>query len=247
MSQPHALRPGRFYGIGLGPGDPELLTLKALRLLGEADIVAYPTARAGQGQALAIVAPHLRPDQGLLPLVYPVTAGPEADAPDYRARLTRFYEETSAEIAGHLRQGRTVALVCTGDPFFYGSFVYWYGRLAPRFDTLVVPGVSSALAAPVVAGTPLCLQTDVTTIIPGTLPEDEIRARLKQSDAAVIMKLGRSFAKVRAALEATSRLGRAIYVERATMAEQRIRPAAEVAAEEVPYFSIIIVPGQREI
>ena len=170
-----------------------------------------------------------------------------ADAPDYRVRLTAFYDETAAEMAECLDQGHTVALVCAGDPFFYGSFTYWFGRLAPRYETAVIPGVSSVLAAPVSALAPLCLQTDVTAIIPGTLPKADIVEKLMQSDVAVIMKLGRTFEKVRAALAEAGVLERAIYIERATMADERVLPAADVAPGDVPYFSIIIVPGESQI
>lgn len=234
---------GILYGLGLGPGDPELVTMKSVRLLGEADIVAYPTAKAGTGVSLSIVQPYLTPAHELLPLVYPVTAGPEADAPDYRARIDAFYDETAEQMAAELSKGRKVALACVGDPFFYGSFMFWYARLAHRFETLVVPGISSILAGPVAAGTPLCFRTQTVTVIPGTLPEDEIVCRLKAADAAVIMKLGRTFAKVRRALDAAGLLDKATYIERASMEAERVLPAADVEAGSSPYFSIVMVPG----
>ncbi len=232
---------GTLYGLGLGPGDPELMTFKTVRLLGEADIVAYPTAKAGAGVALGIVRAHLRPDQELVPLVYPVTAGPGADAPDYRDRISAFYDETAAQLARYLEQGRDVAIPCVGDPFFYGSFMYWYARLSPRFETVVVPGISSTLAGPVAAGIPLVFRRDVLTIIPGTLPGEEIARRLAGTDAAVIIKLGRTFAKVRRALEKAGVLARAVYVERASWKDERVLPAAEVDGDTVPYFSILFV------
>ncbi len=234
---------GKLYGIGLGPGDPELVTLKAVRLLQEADVVAYPTARAGHGNALATARPHIRPGQEILPLVYPVTAGPEADAPDYRPRMRAFYDHTAEQIAARLEQGQTVAVLCAGDPFIYGSFMYWHARLADRYPTEVVPGISSVFAGPVAAGRPWCLRTDVVTVIPGTLPEEDIARRLRQSDAAVIIKLGRTFPKVRRALDQAGVLARAVYVERASMAGQKVLPAAQVAPETVPYFSLVFVPG----
>jgi len=235
---------GRLLGIGVGPGDPELMTLKAVRLLGQAEVVAYPTARAGEGLALRIAESFLRPHQQRVPLVYPVTTGPLADAPDYRARMEAFYDETAGQLALELERGRSVALLCEGDPFLYGSFIYWHARLSGRFPTEVVPGVSSVMAAPVMAGRPLCRQEDVVTIIPGTLPEAAIAQRLAATDAAVVMKLGRTFAKVKRALVAAGRLDDAIYVERATWAEQRIAPVAEVEPERVPYFSIVVVPSR---
>ena len=233
---------GRLYGIGVGPGDPELMTLKAVRLLREADIVAYPTARTGGGVALGVAESYLAPHQERLALVYPATGAAAGAMADYLARMTTFYDDTAALLASHLEAGRTVAILCEGDPFFYGSFMYWHCRLAPRFDTVVVPGISSVHAAPVAAGRPLCHRDDVVTVIPGTLPEPEITARLRAADAAAVMKLGRTFAKVRRALEAAGVLARALYVERATMPGQRVLPAAEVDPATVPYFSLILVP-----
>ncbi|HHK73773.1 MAG TPA: precorrin-2 C(20)-methyltransferase [Rhizobiales bacterium] len=234
---------GRFYGIGLGPGDPELMTLKAVRLLRSADVIAYPTAKAGSGVSLGIIQEHLRPSQELFALVYPVTAGPGADAPDYRERINGFYAQTSTAIAGFLEEGRDVAIPCVGDPFFYGSFMYWYGRLSGRFETIVVPGISSILAGAIATGKPLCFRTQTVTVIPGTLPEGEIVRRLGCADAAVIIKLGRTFAKVRRALEHTGMMERAIYVERASMETQRVMPAAQVKTGASPYFSMVVIPG----
>ena len=234
---------GRLYGIGLGPGDPELITLKGLRLLQAADVVAYPTAKAGTGNALATARPHLREGQEILPLVYPVTAGPEADAPDYLSRMQVFYDQTAQQLAERLTVGADVALLCAGDPFVYGSYMYWHHRLADRFETVVVPGVSSIFAGPVAAHSPWCLRTDVVTVVPGTLPGDEIARRVSGNDAVVIIKLGRTFEKVRKALIAAGRMEKAVYVERATMAGEKVIPVAEVDAMTVPYFSLIFVPG----
>ncbi len=234
---------GRLYGIGLGPGDPELMSLKAVRLLRGVDVVAYPTAKAGTGVSLGIIAAHLLEAQELFPLVYPVTAGPGADAPDYRDRINAFYDETSAAIAKFLDAGRDVAIPCVGDPFFYGSFMYWYGRLSGRFETIVVPGISSILAGSIAARKPLCFRSQTLTVIPGTLPQEEIIRRLECADAAVIIKLGRTFARVRGALERTGMLARAIYVERASMETQKVLPAAEVETGASPYFSMVVIPG----
>ncbi len=239
------MTPGRLSGVGVGPGDPELLTLKGLRLIREADVVAYPAARAGDGVALSAARPHLREDQELLPLVYPVTASREADLQSYPQVMRDFYDESAALIAERLDVGRNVCVLCEGDPFFYGSFIYWHARLRGRYTTTVTPGVSSVMAGPVALDRPLCLRKDTVTIIPGTLAAGELTRRLKEADAAVVMKLGRTFAKVRAALEAAGVLDRAFYVERASQAGERTLPAAEVEPSSVPYFSIIVVPSRE--
>jgi precorrin-2/cobalt-factor-2 C20-methyltransferase len=236
---------GRLFGVGVGPGDPELLTLKALRLIREAHVVAYPAAKAGAGNALAAATPHLRTEQELLPLVYPVTASPEADLPSYPHVMRTFYDETAEALAQRMDRGLDVCVLCEGDPFFYGSFIYWHARLKDRYDTTVTPGVSSVMAGPAALGVPLCLRRDTVTIIPGTLPPAELARRLAAADAAVVMKLGRTFAKVRAALVEAGVLERAFYVERASQPGQRTMPAAEVDPASVPYFSIIVVPSRE--
>jgi precorrin-2 C20-methyltransferase/precorrin-3B C17-methyltransferase len=234
---------GRFHGVGVGPGDPELVTLKAARLIGGADVVAYH-AGAGKRSNARRIAAGLLPDTVIEEeLTYPVTTGPTDHPGGYAGAMADFYEESAARLAAHLDAGRDVVLLAEGDPLFYGSFMYMHDRLSERYDTEIVPGVPAFAAATAAAASPLARQTDVLTVLPGTLPEPELARRLADTDAAVIMKLGRTFPAVRRALAAAGRLDHALYVERASMAEERWLPVADVDAESVPYFSLIVVTG----
>ncbi|HUE25939.1 MAG TPA: precorrin-2 C(20)-methyltransferase, partial [Solirubrobacteraceae bacterium] len=234
-------RTGRLFGVGVGPGDPELMTVKARRIIETADVIAYPVARRARGVARTVAAPYLRSDQIELALTYPLTTE-ETDHPGgYEGALHDFYGESAARIAEHLDAGRDVAVLCEGDPFFYGSYMYIHERLAGLYETEVVPGVTSFSAAAAAAGRPLAKRDDVLTILPGTLPPEALAARLRGSDAAVVMKLGRTFAGVRAAAGDAEVAERAVYVERASSPEQRIAPLLEVGGP-VPYMSLVLVP-----
>jgi precorrin-2 C20-methyltransferase/precorrin-3B C17-methyltransferase len=242
---------GRLYGVGVGPGDPELVTVKAARLIGAADVVAFPVARraTGAGVARTIAAPYLREGAIEVALTYPVTIEPTDHPGGYEGALSDFYDASAEQLAQHLDAGRDVVVLCEGDPFFYGSYMYLHERLAHRYVTEVVAGVTSFSAAAATAGTPLVRRDDVLTILPGTLPADELAARLRGSDAAVVMKLGRTFTTVRAAADSAGVTDRAVYVERASSPVERSAPLGEVAAESVPYMSLVLVPsvaGPRE-
>ena len=234
-------RTGRLFGVGVGPGDPELMTVKARRIIETADVIAYPVARRARGVARTVAAPYLRSDQIELALTYPLTTE-ETDHPGgYEGALDDFYGESAARIAEHLDAGRDVAVLCEGDPFFYGSYMYIHERLAGLYETEVVPGVTSFSAAAAAAGRPLAKRDDVLTILPGTLPPEALAASLRGSDAAVVMKLGRTFGGVRAAAGDAEVAERAVYVERASSPEQRIAPLLEVDGP-VPYMSLVLVP-----
>jgi precorrin-2 C20-methyltransferase/precorrin-3B C17-methyltransferase len=234
---------GHFYGVGVGPGDPELITRKGARLIERADVIAFHAGVGKESNARRIAI-------GLFPasvveeqLTYPVTTGATDHPGGYAGALADFYEESAARLAAHLDAGRDVVLLAEGDPLFYGSYMYMHDRLAERFPTEVVPGVPAFVAATAAAASPLVRQTDVLTVLPGTMPEPELARRLADTDAAIIMKLGRTFPAVRRALEAAGRLDHALYVERASMPEQRWAPVAEVDPDSVPYFSLIVVTG----
>ncbi len=236
---------GTLFGVGVGPGDPELITVKAARVIADADVVAYHSARHGRSIARRTAEPYLRPGQIEEHLVYPVTTE-TTDHPDgYRGAMADFYTEASERIAAHLLAGRDVALLAEGDPLFYSSYMHLHTRLADRFATVVVPGVTSVSAACAAVRTPLVGADEVFSVLPGTLPPGDLTRRLADADAAVVMKLGRTYAGVRAALSAAGRLDDAVYVERASTAGERIAPAAEVDPAEVPYFSLVVVPGDR--
>lgn len=232
---------GHLYGVGLGPGDPDLVTLKAIRVIEAADVVVVHAARHGRSTARAIAEPYLRPGVVEELLVYPQTT---EDDGDYAARMEAFYVEATARLAAHLDAGRSVAVLSLGDPMTYSSYQHLHRRLADRYRTTVVPGITSISAAAAVAGTPLVEETEVLGIIPGTLGEDELVAAIANSDSAVIMKLGRTFASVRRALERAGRLDDAVYVERATQTGERVLPAREVDPATVPYLSVVVLPSR---
>jgi precorrin-2 C20-methyltransferase/precorrin-3B C17-methyltransferase len=220
------------------------MTVRAVEVIAEADVIAYHSARHGRSIARSIAAKHIRPDHIEERLVYPVTTETTDHPGGYKGAMEEFYAEASARLAAHLDAGRTVAVLAEGDPLFYGSYMHMHKRLADRYDTEVIPGVTSVSAAAARLGTPLAEGEEVLTILPGTLPEEELTARLASTDAAVVMKLGRTFAKVRSALEGSGRLGDARYVERATMDGERLAELADVDAESVPYFSVAVLPSQ---
>ncbi|MGE8477884.1 MAG: precorrin-2 C(20)-methyltransferase [Pseudomonas shirazensis] len=236
---------GRLLGLGVGPGDPELITVKALRLLREAPVVAYFVAKGKRGNAFGIIEAHLQAQQTLLPLVYPVTTEALPAPLSYEQVISDFYDEASEQVAAHLDAGRDVAVICEGDPFFYGSYMYLHDRLAQRYDAEVIPGVCSMLGGASVLGAPLVYRNQTLTVLSGVLSAEELKRRLADADAAVIMKLGRNFPKVRQVLAELGLDQRALYVERATMANQKIVALDAVDPQSSPYFSLIIVPGEK--
>lgn len=226
------------YGIGVGPGDPELLTLKALRLIRAAAVIAYPAPEHGDSLARAIVASHLPGGQTEIAIRMPLETA--------RFPAQAVYDRAAAEIAGHLRAGRDVAVLCQGDPFFYGSFMYLFGRLASDWRVEVVPGVSSLTACAAALGAPLAARDDVLTVVPASLPEARLEAVLKDAEAAAILKLGRHFAKLRRVLDRLGLTARARYIEHASMASQRIVPIGTLADGMVPYFAMVLVHRRGE-
>jgi precorrin-2 C20-methyltransferase/precorrin-3B C17-methyltransferase len=237
---------GRLFGVGVGPGDPELITVKAQRVLRQAQVIAYPCARHGQSNARSIVCAQLIHGQIELPMMYPVTTEQTDHPGGYEVALSQFYDEMAEQIKDHLADGRDVAILCEGDPFFYGSYMYLHDRLAHRFSTQVIPGVASIMGAAAQLGTPLVRRDAEFTVLPGTLSEDVLIAKLSRQGAFAIMKLGRNFAKVRRAIDTTGLADKALFIERATMAAERIIPLREVDPIHVPYFSLILIPDASQ-
>jgi precorrin-2/cobalt-factor-2 C20-methyltransferase len=235
---------GRLYGIGLGPGDPELLTVKAVRLIQAAPVIGYFAKAGRRGNARGIVDRWLTGQAEELPLHYPMTTEHAFDSPVYVTVLAAFYENAVATISAHLDAGRDVALLSEGDPLFYGSFMHLYIRLRARYPVTLVPGVTGMAGCWAVAAEPMTWGDDTLLVVPGTLPLAGLIERLRGTDAAVIMKLGRNFAKVRMAVQEAGLLARAIYVERGTMEDQVVMPLAEKTDDTAPYFSLILIPGQ---
>ena len=223
---------GQVFGLGLGPGDPELITLKALRLLRSAAVVAYPAPETGDSFARSIVAAHLDHGQREIALRFPMRPG---------APPAALYDEMAGMLGGELDRGADIAVLCQGDPLFYGSFAGLLARLAGHYPVTIVPGVSSTTAAAAAAGTALVQRDETLTIIPATLPEDELSRRLGGAEHAAIVKIGRHFTKLRRVLDRLGLVGSALYVEHATLRSERIAPFSTIDAATVPYFALVLV------
>ena len=226
---------GTLYGVGVGPGDPELLTLKAARILQHCPVIAYPTLDGAASFARSIVAGHLA-NKTEIPISIPMgntTATQQA------------YDEGSRKITDQLAAGRDVAVLCEGDPFFYGSFMYIYARLFENHPVMIIPGVSSPMAAAAALSMPLAAHNDIFTVLPAPLDDEALTARLTATDSAAIIKLGRHFIRVHALLRRLELVDRSRYIERATLPAQKLLPLDRVQADHVPYFSMILVHRRR--
>ena len=237
---------GTLIGVGVGPGDPELLTLKAIRVLKEVEVVAHFAKAGNASNARATIVDHIRPDMTELTFRYPVTTEIPRNTRDYCDRMRTFYDDSAATVAAHLDAGHRVAVICEGDPLFYGSYMHLHVRLAARYPTEVVAGVTGMSGCWSAVATPIAQGNDVFTVLPGTLSENELERRLEDANCAVIMKLGRNLPKVRRALRRAGRLDRAIYVERGTTANAASMRLTAKMDDEAPYLSMVLVPGWEE-
>ncbi len=225
---------GALVGIGVGPGDPDLITVKGLAALRAAPVIAYPAPETGESLARAIVAPHLAGAAKVeIAIRMPIVAA--------RFPAQKVYDRAAREIGAHLDAGRDVACLCEGDPFFYGSFSFLFQRMTGRYPARVIPGVSSLTACAARAGAPLATRNDVLAVLPATLGEPELRTRLSTVDAAAIIKVGRHLPKVRAVLDSLGLAAGAHYIEHATMESERCLPLAQAGGARAPYFSMVLV------
>jgi precorrin-2/cobalt-factor-2 C20-methyltransferase len=224
---------GTLYGVGVGPGDPELMTVKAWRLISMSKVIAYLAANGGESTARTIAAPFMPEDADEIIINMPMRVEREP------AQLA--YDDGAKTISSHLDRGEDVVMLCEGDPFFYGSFMYMFERLSEHYPTVVVPGVTSISAAAAVIGQPLCERDEVLKVLPATLPEEDLRRELQTTSAAAIIKVGRHFGKVKLVLGSLNLETTATVVERATHDTQMIRDFTQVAEDTLPYFTTIIV------
>lgn len=236
---------GKLTGVGTGPGDPELLTLKAVKAIQNADVLAWFAKEGKRGNGRGIVEGLVRDTTIELPLYYPVTTEIHRAKPEYIDQVTSFYEASTATIAEHLTAGRNVAVLSEGDPLFYGSYMHLHVRLAKDFPNEVIPGVTAMSGCWSQAQLPIVQGDDVLSVLPGTMDEHELVRRLRDTEAAVIMKVGRNLPKIRRALAEAGRINDAHYVERGTMANTWMTPLASKSNDEAPYFSIVLVPGWK--
>ncbi len=224
---------GTLYGVGVGPGDPELMTVKAWRLISTAKVIAYLAAHGSDSTARAIAKPFLPDDAREIAIDMPMRTE--------REPAQAAYDAGAVEIASHLAKGDDVVMLCEGDPFFYGSFMYVFERLSAQFSCVVVPGVVSPVACAAELGQPLCKRDDVLKVLPATLDAGRLRDELMTCQAAAIIKVGRHFGKVKQVLSALDLITRATAVTKATQAEQSIQPVEDIADDALPYFTTIIV------
>ena len=234
---------GRIVCAGLGPGDPDLMSVRADRAIRNSRHVAYFRKKGRPGQARRIVQGMLMPEAIEYAMEYPVTTELPFDSPEYVSRLAAFYDDWAQRLA-ELAQTQDVLVLCEGDPFFYGSFMHLYTRLQGRAKLEVIPGIPGMVGCWWSTGTPITWGDDVMTVLMGTLPEADLVRHMQSADALVVMKTGRNLPKVRRALEAAGRLDKAWLVERGTMPNQRVVPLAGVDGRDCPYFAIVLVHGQ---
>lgn len=238
------MKKGKIYGVGVGPGDPELITIKGLKAIESADIIAFHQAANKKSNALTIAECWIKDSQSLLPLIYPITTQTPPDKLSYDDILSKFYDDITLELASHLEQGKTITVLAEGDPLFYSSFMYIHDRLADRFHTTIIPGVTSISGASAALATPLCYRNETFTVLSAVLDEATLKQKLAEKSAFAIMKLGRNIDKIINILKELQLFDKALYIERASMKDEKICSLSEVDSSCTPYFSLILIPGK---
>ena len=234
------------YVVGVGPGDPELMTLKAARVIAQSPCVAYFCRHDRMGHARRISDAHIEPGTRELRFAYPFTTERQVNDPSYHYDMSAFYDDCAVQIEAEIQQGRDVAILCEGDPFLYGSAMYLFDRLKAGISCEVIPGITGMSGCWTEASLPMTHGDDVLCVLPATMPEEDLANWLEKADAAVVMKLGRNLPKLQAALKHAGRMQDAVYVERGTQEDARVMPLAEMTAS-APYFSLALLPGRRGV
>lgn len=234
---------GRIFGVGLGPGSPDLMSVRADRLVRGARHIAYFRKAGRKGQARAIVDGMLAAGATEHAMEYPVTTEIPLSDPEYNRQLSAFYDDWTSRLATLAEAGEDVVVLCEGDPFFYGSFMHLHSRLQGRAPVEVVPGITGMSGCWTATGTPITWGDDVMTVLMGTLGEDDLVRHMREADALVVMKTGRNLPKVRRALAAAGRLDAAWLVERGTMKGERVQLLKDADDSAAPYFAIVLVHG----
>jgi precorrin-2/cobalt-factor-2 C20-methyltransferase len=234
---------GRIICAGLGPGDPDLMSVKARRAVQGAGTIAYFRKAGRPGQARQIVEGLLATGVTELAMEYPVTTELAFDSPAYNAALAGFYDDWAARLRDLATQ-RDIVVLCEGDPFFYGSFMHLYSRLRGDIEIEVIPGITGMSGCWTATGEPITWGDDVLAVLMGTLPEADLVAQMRAADALVVMKTGRNLPKIRRALAAAGRLDAAWLVEAGTMPRQKLARLSDVDGADCPYFAIVLVHGQ---
>jgi precorrin-2/cobalt-factor-2 C20-methyltransferase len=231
---------GKLYGVGVGPGDPELLTLKAQRIIQAADVIAAPVTRADdQGYALELAAPHLRPAQRVERLLFSM-------APDVATRLAH-RRAAAQKVLEHVNAGNVIAFLTEGDPTIHSTFLYVLAEMPEGVEIEIVPGVSAITAAAAIAGVPLVNGDQRLAVLPAVFEEDEafLRSVLRSFDTVVLLKAHRKLYWLLPILDDLGLLEAAVWVERATHPAGRVVRDARslVAADDLHYLSLLIVRG----
>ena len=235
---------GKIYGVGVGPGAVDLLSVRADRLVREARYIAFFRKAGRAGHARQIASTLLSKDVIELAMEYPITTEIPLSDQRYSEVLSEFYKKYSNKIISLSQTGIDLVILCEGDPFFYGSFMHIYSRVKDKCPVEVVPAITGMSAAWTATDIPITWGDDILTVLMGTLDKTTLEKQLQDTNAAIIMKIGHNLPKIKKALERTGRFYDAFIVEYAAMDKQTVQRLSDYNTENAPYFSIIILHGQ---